>query len=370
MNERLFESKGFRWLFDASVDGLLLIDHEGRIVFSNPAAQRLFGYPEQAMRGQPIEMLVPERFRDSHRKHRGKAARQSLRRPAGGGLSLQALTQGGNEIPVEISLSPLESDGEIFTLATVHDITVRKNLERDILGKRREMDALHKHHIAAQTVAAIAHELNQPLLAIASYSKSALLMLERGNPDPEKMRKAMEGSERQAQRAGQSIREMLDFLNMNDAPSEVFDLGHEIQEVLNAARLEHDIQVSAVLRLERGLPKVVANRMHIHKVLLNLLHNSIEAVLETGDSEPELTVTASMLKEKGLVEVTVEDNGPGIGAEAQKRLFDPFFTTKRSGIGMGLAISRSLMEAHGGELWAESRESPGARFHLTLPFAS
>ncbi len=370
MSERLFESKGFRWLFDAMVDGLLLIDDEGRIVFSNPAAHRLFGYPEQALHGQPIEMLVPLRFRDSHRMQRDEVARQPHQRSAGGGLALLATTQGGNEIPVEISLSPLKSDGQTYTLATVHDITVRKNLERDIQGKRREMDALHKHHIAAQTVAAIAHELNQPLLAIASYSKSALLMLEKGNADPEKMRQAMEGSERQAQRAGQSIREMLDFLNMNDAPSEVFDLGHEIEEVLNAARQEHDVPVSAILRLEQGLPKVVANRMHIHKVLLNLLHNGIEAVLETGGNEPALTVTASTLKEKRLVEVTIEDNGPGIGAEAQKRLFDPFFTTKRSGIGMGLAISRSLMEAHGGELWAELRESPGARFHLTLPLAS
>jgi len=352
MSDALFESKGFRWLFDATVEALLLIDDAERVVFANPAAQQLFGYPAAALNGQPIEMLVPTQSR-----------------PAGGGLEFTALTRSGAEFPAEISLSLLESEGRTYTLATVRDISARKNQERDLLGRRREMDAQHKHHIAAQTVAAIAHELNQPLLAIASYSKSALLMLERGNPDPDKMRQAMEGSERQAQRAGQSIREMLDFLSMNDAPAEAFDLAQEIQEVLDAVRLEHDIQVGAVLRLEQGLPKVRANRMHIHKVLLNLLHNGIEAVVQTGGVAPMLTVTAHRLPDKPLVEVTIGDNGPGIGAEVQKRLFDPFFTTKGSGIGMGLAISRSLMEAHGGELWAESRESPGAHFHLTLPLA-
>ncbi|MHB8354226.1 MAG: two-component system sensor histidine kinase NtrB [Burkholderiales bacterium] len=348
MSDTLFESEGFRWLFDATVDALLLVDDAGRIVFSNPAARQLFGYPADALHGQPMEILVPTCFRDSQR----------------------ALTRGGTEFPVEISLSPLALEERTYTLATVRDITVRKNLERDILERRKEMDALHRHHIAAQTVTAIAHELNQPLLAIASYSKSALLMLEKGNPDLDKMRKAMEGSERQAQRAGQSIREMLDFLNMNDAPAEVFDLGQEIQEVLNAASLEHAVQVSATLSLEQGLPKVKANRMHIHKVLLNLLHNGIEAVLQMGGVAPALTVTAHRVPEKCLVEVTIEDNGPGIGAEVQKRLFDPFFTTKATGIGMGLAISRSLTEAHGGELWVEMRENPGARFHLTLPLAS
>ncbi len=370
MSKPLFESQGFRWLFDAAVDALLLVDEAGRVVISNPAAQQLFDYSEGVLNGQPIELLVPTRFRDSHRMHRDGVAQSLHGRPAGGGLALMALTRDGSEFPVEISLSPLESGGRTYTLATVHDITVRKNLERDNLGRRREMDALHKHHIAAQTVAAIAHEINQPLLAIASYSKSALLMLEKGNPDPDRIRQAVEGSERQAQRAGQSIREMLDFLNMNDAPAEAFDLGQEIQEVLNAARQEHDIPVSALLDVEQALPKVVANRMHIHKVLLNLLHNGIEAVLEAGGEAPALTVTARTMKEKRLVEVTIEDNGPGINAEAQKRLFDPFFTTKSSGIGMGLAISRSLMEAHGGELWAESRQAPGACFHLTLPLAS
>ncbi len=370
MDEILFESKGFRWLFDAIVDALLLVDDEGCILLSNPGAQRLFGYSEAALNGQPVEMLVPLRSRDRHRElHRGFAL-QPHRRTAGEGLELTALTRDGDELPVEISLSPLEMQGRSYTLAAIHDITVRKGLERDILGRRKEMEALHKHHIAAQTVAAIAHELNQPLLAIASYSKSALLMLEKDNPDLDRMRQAMEGSERQAQRAGQSIREMLDFLNMNDSPSEAFDLDQEIRDVLNVVRMEHDTPLEVALHLEAGLPKVKANRMHVHKVLLNLLHNGIEAVLETPHARPALTVTAHALKKKGMVEVTIEDNGPGIGVETQKRLFDPFFTTKTSGIGMGLAVSRSLTEAHGGQLWVAPREGPGALFHLTLPFAS
>ena len=257
----------------------------------------------------------------------------------------------------------------IRSLGTVQDITSRKILEKEIQEQRNEMDALQKTQIAAQTASAIAHEVNQPLLAIATYSNAALMLLKAGNPDLEKISKAVEASERQALRAGQSIREMILFLNMREFPTETFELNNEITGILAAARAEHELQFQTTLQLEDGLPLIRANRVHVRKVLLNLLHNGIEAMQEAGVPLAAITISVRTIADKNVAQVTIRDNGPGFTDVDIQRLFEPFFTTKAKGIGMGLTISRSLIEANGGQLWVDPQESPGATFHLTLPFS-
>jgi signal transduction histidine kinase len=259
--------------------------------------------------------------------------------------------------------------GEPHVIGFQMDMTERRKMEREILDRRNELEELQKLHVAAQTAAAIAHELNQPLLAIASYSEAALMLLQAAKPDLGKIRNAVEASERQTHRAGQAIRELLEFLSMKEFPTEAFNLNQEILDVLDAARSEHDLQFQAIRHLERGLPLVLANRAHVQKVLLNLLRNGIEAMQEAGVPLPAITVTVRTAKDKSVAQVTIRDNGPGFREEAVERLFQPFFTTKTKGIGMGLSISRSLVEANGGQLWVDPKEGPGATFHLTLPFA-
>jgi PAS domain S-box-containing protein len=257
----------------------------------------------------------------------------------------------------------------IRSLGTVQDITRRKILEKEIQEQRKEMDVLQKTQIAAQTASAIAHEVNQPLLAIATYSNAALLLLKAENPDLGKISKAVEASEHQAHRAGQSIREMILFLNMKEFPTESFELNNEITSILAAARAEHELQFQTTLQLEDGLPPIRANRVHVRKVLLNLLHNGIEAMHEAGVPLAAITISVRTITDKNVAQITIRDNGPGFKEEDIQRLFEPFFTTKTSGIGMGLTISRSLIEANGGQLWVDPQETPGATFHLTLPFA-
>ena len=255
-------------------------------------------------------------------------------------------------------------------IISAEDITDTKRLEMEIADRRNEMEHLQKMHVAAQTVAAIAHELNQPLLAIASYSEAALMLMQAEKPDSDKIHKAVDGCRQQAHRAGQSIREMLEFLSIKEFPTEIFDLNKELHDVMGAARLEHELQFDAVLHLEDELPFVRANRIHVQKVLLNLLHNGIEAMQEAGVPLPVITVTVCVPKNGSVVQITIQDNGPGVRKEDSHRLFEPFFTTKTKGIGMGLAISRSLTEENGGQLWVDPQAGPGATFHLTLPFAT
>lgn len=250
------------------------------------------------------------------------------------------------------------------------DVSDQKRRERDSLDWRKEMAELRKMQIAAQTATAIAHELNQPLLAISTYSEVVVKLLGAESPDLHKVAKAVQGCQRQAHRAGESIHELLDYLSLKEIEVEAISLNEIVGQVVDAARSEHELQFDSVLLLEDGLPPVLANRTHVEKVIFNLLRNGIEAMHESEVPLPAITVTVYTKGDANFAQVTIQDNGPGVREENLKQLFKPFFTTKAKGIGMGLAVSRSLIEANGGQLWIDPSEGPGATFHLTLPFAS
>jgi PAS domain S-box-containing protein len=371
--EALRESeKKYRQLFENSRDALL-INSPPRWEFTsaNRAALRMFGAKSEAEFTSLTPWNISPEFQPDGAASAVKAP-QMVDIAMREGSHLFEWTHkrlDGTTFPAEVMLTSMELNGQVFVQGMLRDITVRKRLERELLERRKEMESLQKQHVAAQTAAAIAHELNQPLLAISSYCEAALMLLGSANPDLDKIRKAISGSERQAHRAGQSIRELLAFLGIKEFSSEAFDLNNEIRGALEAARAEHELQFHSELRLEEKLPPVRANRTHVRKVLLNLLHNGIEAMQDAGVPLPKITVTVRTAKNDGSAQVTIQDNGPGLREEELQRLFEPFFTTKARGIGMGLAISRSLVEANGGQLWADPQEGPGATFHLTLPFA-
>jgi PAS domain S-box-containing protein len=293
---------------------------------------------------------------------------------------LQLLRGDGSDFYAKLDSRHIES-GRVSTVRIVlSDITEQKRMETEIQARRNEMAELHTLHVAAQTAAAIAHELNQPLLSIASYSEAALMLMKNEKPDLEKIGKAIDGCERQAQRAGKTIHELLEFLSIREFSSETFDLNEEIRDVLDAAKLEHEMQFDAVLRIIGDLPLVRANRTHVQKVMLNLLHNAVDAMRDAGVPLPAISVAVRRKQDENVAHVTIQDNGPGIKKADLQRLFDPFFTTKVKGIGIGLAVSRSLIEENGGQLWFDPQDSDqlwldpqersGATFHFTLPFST
>lgn len=274
----------------------------------------------------------------------------------------------GTLFHAEVLLTRMELNGEAFVLGSIRDISERKRLEREILGHRNEMELLQKQQVASQTAAAFAHELNQPLMAISSLSEVALMLLDGTDPDLGQIRSVIEDGKRQALRAGQSIHQLLHMLNKHEVRTEPLDLNQEITNVIFVAITEHELQFHADLLLEEDLLPVRANRTHVQKVLLNLIHNAIEAMGAADVALPEITVTVQ--QDGSVAQVTIRDNGPGFGPDDIQHLFEPFYTTKVHGIGMGLAISRALIEANGGQLWVDPEEGPGATFHLTLPFVS
>jgi two-component system, LuxR family, sensor kinase FixL len=254
-------------------------------------------------------------------------------------------------------------------VGVVQDITEHKTLEKMLQKHREEEKSIFKQQIAVHTASAIAHELNQPLAAISAYSDVALHALNDATFNPEKLKRALEGCVTQAQRAGTSLHELLAFLQQGELITEPFDLNGIVTEALSIAKADDYKEFVPIIKLEKNMPDVLANRTQVLKVLVNLLRNAVEAMRGAGVPDALITITVRTDKKMDMGHVTVQDRGPGINQDEVNRIFEPFFTTKPTGIGMGLAISRALIEANGGQLWLEPTTKSGAAFHFTLPFA-
>lgn len=343
----------------------LTLNDEGIVGEINPAALELLGGQAEMIR----QRAFVERVDAESASHWRKVFKQVkfTTCPQLCELSLNRLD--GGRFLAEVDVRTMELGGNPVICVILADISDKRRKEREVMEWRQEMAELRKGQIAAQTAAAIAHELNQPLLAIANYSEAALKLLSEPALDLHKVTKAVRGCEKQAQRAGKTIYELIDFLSLKEVVAESFDLNQVIDEVLHTARAEHELDFDAILSLEERLPPVFANRLHVEKVLFNLLRNAIEAMHESQVAGPEITVMVRTKGDEHFALLTIRDNGPGVHEEMMQQLFKPFFTTKVTGIGMGLAVSRSLIEANGGQLWIDPSEKPGATFHLTLPFA-
>ena len=255
-------------------------------------------------------------------------------------------------------------------IIATEDVTAQKLLEMEVRDQRNDLEYLQKMHIASQTVSAIAHELNQPLAAISLYSEVALRSLGSDVVDLPTLNRAIKGCIEQSHRAGKSLHELLNFLQVGKTKVEPFDLNDTVHNALSLVQNDSFGGFLQRLELEDGLPPVLGNRTQISKVLVNLLRNGVEAMQEAGLSPGAINISVKTLAETNMAQVTVQDSGPGLNAETTKKVFEPFFTSKSNGIGLGLAISRSMIEANNGQLWLEPNSEQGATFHFTLPFSA
>jgi C4-dicarboxylate-specific signal transduction histidine kinase len=245
-----------------------------------------------------------------------------------------------------------------------------KEVEEALQQRHDEMAHVLRLHTAGEMASAIAHELNQPLHAISAYCEAAVRMVRSGVVNGEKLTHALEQTALQAQRAGHVIRELRSFLR-RDAPTvTALDLNELVRETIALLRADSRARGFPIeLAPAEALPPVMANRVQIEQVLLNLLRNSVEAMHDARVGRGLIRVRTAG-ENGGMARVTVSDSGPGLDPETRGRVFEPFFTSKAGGLGMGLAISRTIIEAHGGKLWADPDAGPGATFHFTLRLAA
>lgn len=268
----------------------------------------------------------------------------------------------------EGSSSPAESDGAPG--AAGPRALDEARLQAALNALRSDMEELSRFHVASQTAAAIAHELNQPLSALTSYTDAALMMLDSMPQAPAGLRRALEGGVVQAQRAGRVVRELLQFFRAAECPAQAFDLGQAIDRALAVAECDDPEGFHAKVDLAPALLPVLASRVPVETVLVNLVRNGIEAMRGAGPGPHAITISVKAAADGGFAQVTVQDSGPGLTEAAAGLVFKPFYTTKAKGIGLGLAISRALVEASGGRLWCEAAPGRSGIFHFTLPFES
>lgn len=485
-------------LFDAVADAMLLINHHGKVAHANAASQQLLGYAIQEIIGLEVEALIPERYREQHRRHQAAFLHNPEQRPMASGNELSVLTKNGKELTVDIGLSPIQHEGQLYILVTFYtvfkrqeaeralriseerlrlakkaaelnvfdfdadlkmldendqliafwgadslntnahgtpstiihpqdkviresamrratdpsgdgefeveyrvinladhaihwvsaigkahfkdgyatrlvgvarDISLQKSIEKKLQDQQVETEILFAKEVATQTASAIAHEINQPLTAISAYSEVALHALEQDKIDSTSLRRALEGCVTQAQRAGSSLHELLSFLQKGELIRERLDINEAIKEALVIAKNYGYYDFYPVLQLENGMRQVLGNKTQVLKILVNLLRNSVEAMRGAEIPSSAISITVRTNANINMAHVTVQDTGPGLSDDIAKRIFEPFFTTKPKGIGMGLAISRTLAEANGGQLWLDPDIKKGAAFHFTLPFS-
>lgn len=256
----------------------------------------------------------------------------------------------------------------------VREMAERRRAEETARERQKEMDHVARLSTLGEMSSSLAHELNQPLGAIANYARGCTRRLEMGTGDPVQLAQITRAIAEQADRAGQIISHMRNFVRKQSAQQGPMDVNDAIRTVLSLCQAQAQSgNVAIVLDLAPDLPPVIADRVQIEQVVLNLLKNGLDAMQDAPgtmtNGEARMITLHSGLTDDGRIGVSVADGGHGLSEEARARLFDPFFTTKSEGMGLGLSISRTIVERHGGHLWATANPGGGAVMHFALPVA-
>ena len=367
ITERLRAEDKFRQIFEGAPNAMIMVDGTGTIVLINSQVEKVFGYERPELVGRPIETLIPQRFRRDHPRHRERFAGESQARAMGAGRDLFGRRKDGSEVPVEIGLNPLRTMEGLFVVASVIDISERRRAEAETHDLRQELAHISRVATVGEMSAAIVHELSQPLAAMLANAGVGLRTLGTPSGDPKEIREILEDIVADGHRAGQVITHLRSLFKKGEVERRPLPLKEIIDDVISVALNEAERRhVSIVLELEAGLPPVSGDRVQLQQVLLNLLVNAFEAMFDVSDRPRTVTLRTGALDE-GRVQIDVADTGPGIAADKLDSIFKPFTTTKPGGMGMGLSVSRSIVEAHDGALWAENTPGGGAVFHIMLP---
>jgi two-component system, LuxR family, sensor kinase FixL len=358
-----------RSIIDTVPDAIVVIDARGTIQSFSPAAERLFGYDSAEAVGRNVNILMPTPYHEAHDGYLGRYLRTGERRIIGIGRVVVGLRKGGETFPMELQVGEFVFMGSRFFTGFVRDLTERQEAERRIQDLQAELLHASRLSVMGQMASTMAHELNQPLTAVTNYLEAGRQLLAAGAGGPERVGEMMEKAVAQAQRAGEVIRQLRQFVSKGETERRIESLNQLVEEALALALVgARQRGVRTSLELENALPPVLVDHVQIQQVVLNLVRNAIEAMEEM--ELRELVVATRTIPDQEMAEVIVADSGPGIAPELADRLFQPFVTTKKTGMGLGLSICREIVEAHHGRLTTTPGSPRGTVFRVTLPITS
>src|SRR6266704_2163083 len=369
ITERKLAEEKFRLVLDAAPNAMIMVDSAGVISFANATAATVFGYPLSELIGRHIETLIPERFHDRHVGYRKGFFSQPSSRAMGAGRDLFGCRKDGTEFPVEVGLNPIHTTEGLFVLASVIDITERKQAELEHELQNIELARVGRVAVMGELAASLAHEVNNPIGAMVANASAGQRLITAGKVKIGELNDLLADIAADGRRAGeivQSIRNMVRKGKVHHALIQIEDISHELLRIVHAEAVERDVTVTAEVDSDGG--RVLVDRVQLLQVFLNLTLNAFEAMSAMRPDALLLVIHAGS-NGNGEIVVSVRDSGPGFPEGMVEQLFEPFFSTKAEGTGMGLAISRSIIEAHDGRLSGENCDNGGACFMVRLPEA-
>lgn len=359
-------------LLNAAVDAIIIINHQGTIELFNAAAERMFGYKAESVHGQNIKILMPEGYQEKHDQYLSHYMQTNEKRIIGKGREVEACKSDGEKFPIELSVGEVEQSSHKQFVGIIRDISEQVKARKDAIKNRERLAHVSRLSTMGEMAAGIAHEINQPLTAVASYAQACINLIEHHvetlPPEfpIEKISSVLIKISEQARRASQVTDQIRTFVKQQKTHREALDLNHLIQETVELANVDtrldyHGVKLNLTMEPK---PQIQADPGQIQQVLLNLIRNAIDAMAEQLN---EPVCISSRWLDQQYIEVSVSDMGRGVLEENIENLFDPFFSTKDAGMGMGLPISQSILVTHGGDLNYSQGKPNGSVFSFFLP---
>jgi two-component system sensor kinase FixL len=358
-----------RSIIETIPDAMIVIDARGRILSFSAAAEEMFGFTEAELLGENVSALMPSPDRERHDGYLDHYLATGEHRIIGIGRVTTARHRDGTTFPIDLHIGETKIGEERLFTGFIRDLTERQQAEMRLHDLQSELAHVSRVTAMGTLATSIAHELNQPLTAIANYVETASELLE--NPDAKTLaivREALVECAAQSVRAGQIVRRLRDFISRGESERRIESLARVVNEASALALVgagERGVEVQ--VKLDPKADKVLIDRIQVQQVILNLVRNAIEAM---ADSPVRRIRIGSRAAGGGQVEVTIEDSGPGLAPEVAASLFQPFISTKSAGMGLGLSICHTIINGHGGRIWADSSKLGGTAFHFTLMDAS
>jgi two-component system, LuxR family, sensor kinase FixL len=353
-----------RSIFDTAPEGMIVIDEEGIIQTYSAAAERIFGWAGPDVLGRNVSMLMPAPQRGEHDGYLRRYLETGAKRIIGVGRIVSGERKDGSAFPIELNVGEISTPRGRFFTGFVRDLTERQRTEARLQELQGELVHTSRLSAMGEMASALAHELNQPLSANANYLSAARRMLEQGDRNDQRLQEAIVKAGEQSLRAGEIIRRLRNFLARGEGerkPEPLAKLVHEACALALVGAGDENVSICYELQLEDD---VLVDRVQVQQVIVNLIRNALDAM--RAQDRPRKLCIKSAADEDGMAVVSVIDSGPGLDPEAAKRLFQPFVTTKAQGMGVGLSISRNIVEAHGGRIWTEPNPQGGTIFRFTL----